>query len=75
MVVAAATTAPMIAGGSVVARLMAESEVPVAWLYAVDLVAAAGGALVPLALLGPLSAPAALDQDYTADQDAETAAY
>jgi hypothetical protein len=60
VVVAAATTAPMIAGGRVVARIMAESEVPIAWLYAVDLVAAAGGALVPLALLGPLSAPAAI---------------
>ena len=60
LVVAAAATAPMVAGGSIVARLMAESEVAIPWLYAIDLVAAAAGALAPLVLLGPLSAPAAL---------------
>jgi SAM-dependent methyltransferase len=60
LLVIASATAPMVAGGAVVARLMAESEVPLPVLYAVDLVAAAAGALLPLVLLGPLSAPAAL---------------
>jgi hypothetical protein len=60
LLVIVASTVPMIAGGAVVARLMAEAEVPVATLYAFDLVAAAAGSLAPLAMLGPLSAPSAL---------------
>jgi SAM-dependent methyltransferase len=60
LVVVVACTAPMVAGSSVVARLLAETDAPVATMYAVDLVAAAVGALAPLVLLGPLSAPGAL---------------
>lgn len=60
LVVAFATAAPLVYGGAVVARLMAESEVPLPTLYAVDLCAAALGALLPLAMLGPLSGPGAL---------------
>lgn len=60
MVVAAVTAAPLVYGGAVVARLMAEAEVALPTLYAVDLSAAAAGALLPLALLGPLSGPGAL---------------
>ncbi len=60
LLIVAAVTVPMIAGGSVIARIMTESDVPVARVYAVDLVTAAAGALVPLALLGPLSAPSSL---------------
>lgn len=60
LVVIAAATAPMVAGGSVVARLMAESPVALPTVYAVDLVAAAAGALAPLALVGPMSAPGAM---------------
>jgi hypothetical protein len=60
VLVVAAVTWPMVSGGSVVARLMAESKVALPIVYAVDLVAAAAGALVPLALLGPLTAPSAL---------------
>lgn len=60
LVVAFATAAPLVYGGAVVARLMAESEVPLPTLYAVDLCAAAMGALLPLAMLGPLSGPGAL---------------
>jgi hypothetical protein len=60
LLVAAAAAAPLVAGGSLVARLTAESDVPLPVLYAVDLVAAAGGALLPLVLLGPLSGPSAL---------------
>ena len=59
LVVVAANTFPMIAGGSVIARLMSRGSAPVSTLYAVDLLAAAGGALVPLLLLGPLSGPSA----------------
>lgn len=58
--VCAAATLPMIAGGAIVTRLMAESPVRVSLLYAADLAAAAGGALLPLWLLGPLSGPGAL---------------
>src|SRR5204862_818893 len=57
--VVAFNTIPLIAGGAVIARLMASGSAPVASLYAVDLIAAAAGALLPLALLGPLSAPSA----------------
>jgi hypothetical protein len=60
LLVIGATTVPMVAGGSVVARLMAESPVALPAVYAVDLVAAAGGALLPLALLGPMSGPGAM---------------
>ncbi|MBI5513914.1 MAG: hypothetical protein HY909_09110 [Deltaproteobacteria bacterium] len=60
LLVAGSSSLPLIAGGAIVGRLLAEAPVPVARLYAVDLVAAAAGALLPLALLGPLSAPAAL---------------
>jgi hypothetical protein len=58
--VCAAATFPMIAGGAIVTRLMSEAPVRVSLLYAVDLAAAAGGALLPLVLLGPLSGPGAL---------------
>ena len=58
--VCAAATLPMIAGGAIVTRLMAESPVRVSLLYAADLAAAAGGALLPLVLLGPFSGPGAL---------------
>jgi hypothetical protein len=58
--VIAFNTIPLIAGGAVIARLMASGNAPVASLYAVDLIAAAAGALLPLALLGPLSAPSAM---------------
>ena len=60
LLVIAAATVPMVAGGSVVARLMAESPVSLPAVYAVDLVAAAGGALLPLAMLGPMSGPGAM---------------
>jgi hypothetical protein len=60
LVVVAAATVPMAAGGGVVARLMAELPVPLPHAYAVDLICAALGALAPLALLGPLSGPSAL---------------
>jgi hypothetical protein len=60
LIIVSAVTVPMIAGGGVIARIMTESDVPVARVYAVDLVTAAGGALVPLVLLGPLSAPSSL---------------
>ncbi|MGH7270942.1 MAG: hypothetical protein ACREJ3_10980, partial [Polyangiaceae bacterium] len=56
----AAATAPMAAGGGLVARLMAELPVPIGRAYAVDLVCAALGATAPLALLGPLSGPSAI---------------
>jgi len=51
---------PLVAGSAVVARLMAEGGVALSRLYAVDLTAAALGALSPLVLLGPLSGPGAL---------------
>jgi hypothetical protein len=60
VLVAAVTAAPLVSGGAVVARLMAEAPVSLPVLYAVDLVAAALGALLPLAMLGPLSGPGAL---------------
>ena len=60
VLVAAFTAAPLVSGGAVVARLMAEAPVALPALYAVDLVAAAVGALLPLAILGPLSGPGAL---------------
>jgi hypothetical protein len=60
LVVIMANTLPFIAGGSVIARLMSRGGASIPTLYAVDLVAAAGGALVPLALLGPLSGPGAI---------------
>ncbi len=60
LVVAFATAAPLVYGGAVVARLMAEADVPLPTLYAVDLCAAAAGALLPLVLLGPLSGPGAI---------------
>jgi hypothetical protein len=60
LLVVAAATVPMAAGGGVVARLMAELPVPISNAYAVDLTCAALGALAPLALLGPLSGPSAL---------------
>jgi MFS family permease len=53
-------TAPLASGGAIVARLMADSPLSTGRLYAVDLGAAALGALAPLILLGPLSAPATL---------------
>jgi hypothetical protein len=80
LVVVAAVTAPMIAGGGVIARIMTESDVPVARVYAVDLVTAAAGALLPLVLLGPLTAPSsvlaiaavvALAAAWLADDDAK----
>ena len=60
LAVALANAAPMVAGGAVVARVMAEADAPIGQIYAVDLVCAALGALAPLALLGPLDAPSAL---------------
>ena len=60
VLVAGANTIPLIAGGSVIARIMSRSAVPIPVLYAADLVAAAAGALVPLVLLGPLSGPGAI---------------
>jgi len=59
LVVVAANTLPMISGGAVIARLMSRGNVSVPTLYAVDLLAAAAGALAPLVLLGPLSGPSA----------------
>ncbi len=60
LLVAVATAAPLVSGGAIVARLMAEAPVALPSLYAVDLTAAALGALAPLALLGPLSCPGSL---------------
>jgi hypothetical protein len=60
LLLALVCTMPLAAGGGVVARLMADARRSTATLYAVDLGAAALGALAPLALLGPLSAPGAL---------------
>jgi hypothetical protein len=60
LIVVVINTVPLIAGGAVIARLMAAGNAPVPVLYAVDLVAAAIGALAPLVLLGPLSAPGAM---------------
>jgi len=60
LLIVAANTAPFIAGGSVIARLMSRGGISIPTLYAVDLVAAAGGALLPLALLGPFSGPIAI---------------
>ncbi|HEV7243299.1 MAG TPA: hypothetical protein VGQ36_29000 [Thermoanaerobaculia bacterium] len=59
LLVVVANTVPLIAGGAVIARLMSRGELPISTLYAIDLIAAAGGALAPLALLGPLSGPSA----------------
>ena len=59
LLVIAANTIPLTAGGAVIARLMSRSSVPIPTLYAVDLIAAALGALAPLVLLGPLSGPSA----------------
>ena len=60
LIVAGSLTVPMAAGGAVIARLLGESGIRLGRLYAVDLVAAAGGALAPLVVLGPLSVPTAL---------------
>lgn len=60
VIVAGALTAPMVSGGGVIARLLGEATVSLSRLYAIDLVAAAIGALAPLFLLGPFSAQAAL---------------
>lgn len=61
LLLSAVCTWPLASGGAVVARLMADStRTSTATLYGVDLGAAALGALLPLAMLGPLSAPAAL---------------
>ncbi len=51
---------PMVAGASIVARIMSESPIAIGTLYAVDLGAAAAGALAPLVIIGPLTAPSAL---------------
>ncbi|HKU37981.1 MAG TPA: hypothetical protein VJR89_07540, partial [Polyangiales bacterium] len=58
--VAAAHTVPMTIGGSIVARIMAESSAPIGTAYAIDLAAAAGGALLPLALLGTFDGVSAI---------------
>lgn len=60
LVVAGANAVPMTMGGGVVARIMAETDAPVGVVYAVDLAAAALGALSPLVLLGPLDGPSAV---------------
>lgn len=58
--VAAAQMIPMTVGGSIVARIMAESKSPIGTVYAIDLGAAALGALCPLLLLGPFDGVTAL---------------
>lgn len=60
LALAVVCTAPLASGGAVVARLMADSKLSAGRLYAVDLGAAAIGAIAPLFLLGPFSAPGAL---------------
>ena len=60
LIVAAANTIPMVVGGSIVARIMAESRSPIGIVYAIDLTAAAAGALCPLLLLGPFDGVSAL---------------
>lgn len=60
IVLALAASAPLGFGSSIVARILASANASLPVLYAVDLGAAALGALAPLALLGPLSAPGAL---------------
>ncbi|MDP3219603.1 MAG: hypothetical protein Q8S73_36210, partial [Deltaproteobacteria bacterium] len=60
LVVSAAAAIPLVAGGAIVARLLSDTSVPTPVLYAVDLGAAALGALAPLVLLGPFGAPDAL---------------
>jgi spermidine synthase len=60
LLLSAVCTWPLASGGAVVARLMADAKTNTATLYAVDLGAAAVGALAPLLMLGPLSAPGAL---------------
>lgn len=60
LAVAAANALPMTLGGGIVTRLMSEVDAPIGKVYAVDLAAAAAGALVPLALLGPLDGPSAI---------------
>ncbi len=60
LVVSGAAAVPLVAGGAIVARLLSDTEVPSPVLYAVDLGAAALGALAPLVLLGPFGAPDAL---------------
>ncbi|MDP3278477.1 MAG: hypothetical protein Q8Q09_25025 [Deltaproteobacteria bacterium] len=60
LLLALVCTLPLAAVGAAVARLMTESPVSTATLYGIDLGAAALGALLPLVMLGPLSAPAAL---------------
>ncbi len=59
LLITVANTAPFIAGGAIVARIMSGATVPMPYLYAADLFAAALGALAPLVLLGPISAPGA----------------
>lgn len=60
VVLALAAAAPLGFGSSIVARILASASASLPVLYAVDLAAAALGALAPLALLGALSAPGAL---------------
>jgi hypothetical protein len=60
VIVAGALTAPMVSGGAVIARLLGEANLSLSRLYAIDLAAAAAGAVAPLVLLGPFSAQAAL---------------
>ncbi len=58
--ITAVATLPMTLGAAVVARIMSELPAPLATLYAIDLVCAAGGALLPLLLLAKMSGPGAL---------------
>lgn len=60
LLVTVVVTAPMALGAAVVARTMAELDVALPSLYAIDLVSAAAGALAPLVLLRIFSGPAAL---------------
>lgn len=60
LLVAVALAAPLVLGGAAAARLLGEAPGALSALYAVDLCAAALGALLPLALLGPLTGPGAV---------------
>lgn len=60
LLVALTAAWPFASGGAVIARLMADSSTRLPVVYAVDLASAAVGALLPIALLGPLSAPGAV---------------
>src|SRR5262249_8229697 len=60
LTVAVAKTIPRVVGGAIVSRIMAEASARIGTVYAIDLTAAAAGALCPLVLLGPLDGVSAL---------------